>query len=173
MASIFKKTYTSKEDTFHETVKGISLFKGMTKKDIISLQSAFYKRTYQEKEVVYYRKDQSLAFYFVISGKVKIQIDIDEHHETIKNINTGDFFGENALIQDSKRLYTAVIASTEAELYVITEVQLLDLLDKNKSLKAKLMSNLAANFYNEQVDLVKTYQRDFSFFELKNVYEKE
>ena len=70
-------------------------------------------------EVVFFRNDPGNALYLVKSGKVSINIDIEDEFELLSVIKSGGAFGESSLLSESNRVYTSIIYSERAELYVL------------------------------------------------------
>lgn len=169
MISFFKKKFSSEELEFINLVKFSPLFEGFSDEELIETKPAFHLRTYNNGEQIYYEGDQGLSFYHIKTGNVKIYTDINSHSEVIQNAQKGDTFGENALIENTTRLFNAV-AEQESSIFVVPVEKLRAEISKKGALERKLLINLSRVFYKFQSDLVSTYQKDFSFFELKNIY---
>jgi CRP-like cAMP-binding protein len=86
-------------------------------------------------------------------------------------LKKGDAFGENSLLENSKRTYTALVSSDEAELLVVPQFALLEIFESNPKIKAKMMTSLA-EFYNANNQrLFRSYRESFGFFSLRQMFE--
>jgi len=122
-------------------------------------------------KLFFFSKDPSQALYLIRKGQVDLTIDLKENFETIMQLTRGDAFGENSLLENTKRTYTALASSEEAELLVIPQFALLELFDSSPRIKAKMMTSLA-EFYNANNQrLFRSYRESFGFFSLRQMFE--
>jgi CRP-like cAMP-binding protein len=119
----------------------------------------------------FFSKDPSQALYLIRKGQVDLTIDLSENFETIMQLKRGDAFGENSLLENSKRTYTALVSSDEADLLVIPQFALLEIFDNNPKIKAKMMSSLAEFYNNNNQRLFRSYRESFGFFSLRQMFE--
>ena len=119
MINPFKKSYTSKELNTFRFLSRIQLFERLDYKEMSHFLPYFYLREYKTDEVVFFRNDPGNALYLVKSGKISIDIDIDDEFELLTIIKSGEAFGESALLTVSNRIYTSIVYSERAELYVL------------------------------------------------------
>jgi len=129
-----------------------------------------YLRNYNQNEVVFFSGDPSHALYIIKKGEVALSIDIKDKFEQLSLVRDGQSFGDNSFLENTKRVYHAVVTSEQAEIYVIPQSNLLNILDTSSEMKAKVMTSIA-NMYNKYTARVfKKYKSSFGFFELSNVY---
>ena len=147
MINPFKKSYTSKELNTFRFLSRIKLFERLNYKEMSYFLPYFYLREYKMNEVVFFRNDPGNALYLVKSGKVSINIDIEDEFEMLNVIKSGSAFGESALLVDSNRIYTSIIHSERAELYVLPKVNIHEIFNGHPVIKTKMVESLY-DFYN-------------------------
>lgn len=171
MRNPFTKRYTERELEMFDFMANIKFFERLSNKEMVRFIPAMHPRKYSKDEVVFFSKDPSQALYLVKSGNVCLTIDIKDNFETILEIKKGDAFGENSLLENTKRTYTAIITSEEAELIVIPHFAIQEIFESNPKTKAKIMTSLA-EFYNiNNQRLFKSYRESFGFFSLRQMFE--
>ena len=128
-------------------------------------------RKYLKDEVVFFRNDPSQALYILQKGLITLNIDIKKNFETILEVKEGEAFGENSLLNNTFRIYTAIVQSEEASLMVIPNYVIQEVFNSNPKIKAKMMTALA-EFYNaNNKRLFNSYQSSFGFFNLGQMFE--
>ncbi len=171
MRNPFSKTYEPEELQMFDFLQGIKFFERLRMKELVKFLPAMHHRKYKRDEVVFFSKDPSQALYLLKKGQVNLTIDIRDNFETIMEINRGEAFGENSLLENAKRTYTAIITSDEAELIVIPHFAIQEIFDSNPKIKAKMMTSLS-EFYNANNQrLFRSYRESFGFFSLRQMFE--
>ena len=130
----------------------------------------FYLREYKMDEVVFFRNDPGNALYLLKSGKVSINIDIEDEFELLNVVKSGGAFGENALLADSNRIYTSIIYSERAELFVLPKVNIHEIFHGHSVIKTKMLESLTEFYNDKMVNLFKGYQSSLGLFNLSQVY---
>ncbi|WP_339699281.1 cyclic nucleotide-binding domain-containing protein [Algoriphagus aquimarinus] len=171
MRNPFSKTYTESEEKMFEFLGQIKFFERLKNKEMIRFIPAMHHRKYVKDEVVFFSKDPSQALYLVQSGNISLTIDIKDNFETILEVKRGEAFGENSLLENAKRTYTALIVSDEAELIVIPHFALQEVFDSNPKIKAKMMTSLAEYYNQNNQRLFRSYRESFGFFSLRQMFE--
>ncbi|MBN3583809.1 cyclic nucleotide-binding domain-containing protein [Algoriphagus aestuarii] len=171
MRNPFSKTYTSEEHKMFEFLTQIKFFERMKNKEMARFIPAMHHRKYKRDEVVFFSKDPSQALYLVKKGQITLTIDVKDNFETILEINKGEAFGENSLLENTKRTYTAIIVSDEADLIVIPYFAIQEIFDSNPKIKAKMMTSLAEYYNQNNQRLFKSYRESFGFFSLRQMFE--
>ncbi|UZD22165.1 cyclic nucleotide-binding domain-containing protein [Algoriphagus halophytocola] len=171
MRNPFSKTYSEEDLTMFGFLGQIKFFERLKNKEMERFLPAMHHRKYVKDEVVFFSKDPSQALYLVKSGTITLTIDIRDTFETIFNLGKGEAFGENSLLENSKRTYTALIVSEEAELIVIPHFAIQEIFDSNPKIKAKMMTALAEYYNANNQRLFKSYRESFGFFSLRQMYE--
>lgn len=171
MRNPFSKTYEPEELQMFDFLQGIKFFERLRMKELVKFIPTMHHRKYTRDEVVFFSKDPSQALYLVKRGQVNLTIDIRDNFETIMEINRGEAFGENSLLENAKRTYTAIITSDEAELIVIPHFALQEIFDSNPKIKAKMMTSLAEYYNLNNQRLFRSYRESFGFFSLRQMFE--
>ncbi len=171
MYNPFKKTYSESEKRCFDFLSKIKFFERLRYSELIHFIPAIHQRKYMKNEVVFFRNDPSQALYIMEKGRVLLSIDIKDSFETILKVNAGTAFGENSLLTGSKRIYTAVVDSEEATLWVIPNYAIMEIFESNPKIQAKMLSSLA-EFYNQNNQrLFSSYQNSYGFFKLGQMFE--
>jgi CRP-like cAMP-binding protein len=123
-------------------------------------------------EVVFFRNDPANALYLVKSGKVSINVDIEEEFELLNIVKSGGAFGESALLTDSNRIYTSIIYSERAELYVLPKVNIHEIFEGHSSIRMKMIESLGELYYHYMVTLFKSYKSSIGLFDLSQIFSK-
>lgn len=121
-------------------------------------------------EVVFFRNDPGNALYLVKSGKVSINIDIEDEFELLNVIKSGGAFGENSLVDESNRIYTSIIYSERAELFVLPKVNIHEIFQSHPEIKTKMLESLTELFNDFMINLFKGYKSSLGLFNLSQVY---
>lgn len=171
MINPFSKTYTEDQLLMFDFMQGIKFFERLKQKEMARFIPAMHQRKYLRDEVVFFSKDPSQALYLIKKGKANLTIDIKENFETIIEVNRGEAFGENSLLENAKRTYTALIISDEAELIVIPHFAIQEIFDSNPKIKAKMMTSLAEYYNGNNQRLFRSYRESFGFFSLRQMFE--
>ena len=171
MLNPFSKTYDEDQLRMFDFMQGIKFFERLRQKELARFLPAMHHRKYIRDEVVFFSKDPSQALYLLKSGKVNLTIDIKDNFETIMEVNKGEAFGENSLLENAKRTYTALINSDEAELIVSPHFAIQEIFDSNPKIKAKMMTSLAEYYNANNQRLFRSYRESFGFFSLRQMFE--
>lgn len=170
MFNPFRKTYSKVEEEMFAFLAMNHLFSGLTKKEITLFLPYLHLRKYRKGEIVFFRNDPNQALYIMKEGLVELQLDIDDHFETIARIGKYFSFGNNSLLGKGKRNYTAVVNSKTCELYVLPQVNILNIFEDKRNTKAKMLQALCEIFNNNSKSLLEAYQATHGFFDLKEMY---
>jgi ATP-binding cassette subfamily B protein len=95
------------------------------------LNSEFYK----EGDVVFRQGAEPDKFYLIESGKAKVVRWEDQKQEIINFLREGDFFGEKALIEETRR-YADVVCLTDCHLFSLSREAFQELVKKSPKMKA-------------------------------------
>jgi CRP/FNR family cyclic AMP-dependent transcriptional regulator len=172
MINPFKKSYTSKELNTFRFLSRIQLFERLNYKEMSYFLPYFYLREYKMNEVVFFRNDPANALYLVKSGKISINIDIEDEFELLDVVKSGRAFGESALLTDSNRVYTSIVYSERAELYVLPKVNIHEIFDGHVQIRMKMIESLGELYYQHMVSLFKGYKSSLGLFNLSQIFKK-
>lgn len=170
MLNPFKRTYSQSELQTFDFLSRVSFFSRLKNSELERFLPGIHYRKYNKDEVVFFSKDPSQAIYIVRNGIVNLTIDIKDSFEGILKVREGECFGENALLENTNRVYTAIVESEEADLMVIPHYAIQEVFDSNAEIKSKMITSLA-EFYNENNHrLFRSYQSSFGFFTLNQMF---
>ena len=170
MYNPFKKTYTEDEQKKIDYLSKIYLFENLTNEEVANFIPYLYERRYKENEIVFFRKDPSQALYILRSGRVQINVDVQEAIEKLVYLDPGAAFGESCLMKNKFRGANAMVVSDDASFYVIPQVNFFDIFDRHVEIKAKMMETLAI-FYSEiHSNIINSYRSTSGFFHLADLY---
>lgn len=111
-----------------ETLARVPLFMGLDPEALEGLGRSVRARRFRRGEVVFHQGDPGDALFIIQSGAIKILLPSDTGDEAIlTTLQTGDFFGELALLDGAPRSATAV-ALERSELLVLPRERFLELL---------------------------------------------
>ncbi len=170
MFNPFKKSYTGKELNLFRYLSRIKVFEQLSYREMSLFLPYLYLREYQMDEVVYFRNDPSNALYLVKSGKVSLNIDIGESFEQLKVIKSGSSFGENAVLDRTIRLCSAIVISERSELYVLPRVYITEIFNSHTVIKAKMLESLCEQVDESLAQVYKAYKSSYGFFSLSQVF---
>lgn len=171
MRNPFSKTFEPDELKMFEFMQGIKFFERLRQTEMARFLPAMHHRKYVRDEVVFFSKDPSQALYLIKKGNINLTIDIKDNFETIMELSKGEAFGENSLLENAKRTYTALVMSEEAELIVIPHFAIQEIFDSNPKIKAKMMTCLAEYYNSNNQRLFRSYRESFGFFSLRQMFE--
>jgi CRP-like cAMP-binding protein len=110
-----------------QLLKNVVLFKDLTWRDLVMVDSLMHERSYIADEVIFDEGEEGQGLFLVLSGRVKITLPADVNNVLIE-IGPGAFFGEVALLDQSVRTAqaraiedTQIVALFRAEFYSLLE----------------------------------------------------
>ncbi|MDW8286616.1 MAG: cyclic nucleotide-binding domain-containing protein [Flammeovirgaceae bacterium] len=162
----FKKSYSEEDKkTFRFLQKNV-FFKYLTEDELAEFLPYLYLRNFEKGEAIFFRGDPSQAFYIVYKGIVVLNIDIEDKFEELTHLRAGEAFGDNALLTNRYRIYTAICFSDTCELYAIPSTNIYEIFKENLAIKAKMMEAMAEYYDRYMTGLFRAYQTSFGFFDL-------
>lgn len=99
-----------------ELLQRIPMFEGLTAGDLAALASSLIERRFGAGQLIMNRGDVGASMFLVASGHVNIHLPgEDSRRISLKDVATGEYFGELALFDDKPRSASA-LATTDAVL---------------------------------------------------------
>jgi CRP-like cAMP-binding protein len=120
---------------------------------MMNLKKLFFtgkKLHFEKGNVIFKEQEDSKKMYFIDSGRVKIVKKVGDSEPTLTILDSGDFFGELALITGNKRVASAV-ALTDCKLHTMDKETFESNLLNDKKFMRKILETLA--FRLEETDL--------------------
>ena len=109
--------------------------------------------------------------YILKSGSISLSIDYQDDLEELTTIPEGDAFGESCLLENTSRLLNAIVISDECKIFVIPQLNVLEIFENNLLIKAKIFSSLAKIYHEYNQNLFEAYRKSLGFFHLPMVYD--
>ncbi|NIK72802.1 CRP-like cAMP-binding protein [Thermonema lapsum] len=166
----FKKTYSAAERNLFRFLRRSQLFSCLDEAELAELYPYFYHRTFKKNEVIFFREDPAQAVYIVREGRVELNIDIQDTFEVLAYAEEGITLGSEAFLPKKRRLYNAIVASEEAQILVLPQVNILEVFRRETAMKAKLMEALASMYADNTGHIFNAYRNVFGFFDLGKAY---
>ena len=160
--NLFKTTASIGD--LYDIFKNIALFKNLGKNHFKQLYGLLHNRSYKFNEYVFHQGDPGNALYIIIEGSIKIiqTSEIGIEIELVE-LQSGDFLGEIALIDDDIRSASA-IASSNTKLAVIFKSDLNAYMKKLPVAGVEIMRNMShvlstrlKNLNSDYSDLLNNY----------------
>jgi CRP-like cAMP-binding protein len=131
------------EESLAEVLQKIPLFEDLTPKELKTLERLVHIRTYHPGEPVFVETEPGAGMYVIRHGRVDIVLNHrSDNPLTLAELETGDFFGEMALLGDTSRSATA-LAREQSELIGFFHPDLIEVIDVHPSMGAKISLGLA------------------------------
>ncbi|MBI3599449.1 MAG: Crp/Fnr family transcriptional regulator [Nitrospinae bacterium] len=125
-----------------QLLKKITFFTDLSDKEIEQIAALIRYQRYRKQEVIFHADDPGSSLFVLKSGTVKISITDRKGGEVIlKLLNSGDFFGEMALLDGQHRSAT-VTALEDTEAIIMERESFLNLIDRHPRLLLKICLNI-------------------------------
>ena len=110
--------------------------------DVNSIGKDFIKK-YRKNEIIFQEGSVGYEMYVIVSGKIRITAHSDSKNEKIIRIlESGDFFGEMALVDSSPRSATAISGEKNTKLIEIDQEKFLYLVSQQPAFALVIMEAL-------------------------------
>ena len=140
-ANLFKTTANIND--LYDIIKNTPLFKNLSRSNFKHLYELLHHRSFQTNEYIFYQGDPGNALYIIVEGSIKIsQTSDDEIEIPLVELNSGDFLGELALIDDDIRSASAVALSS-TKIAVIFKSDLDSFMKKYPNAGVEIMKNMS------------------------------
>ena len=128
-----------------EQLGQVPLLAGLPDRVLRRLAEIGKRRRYAPGETVISEGESGVAFYVVLSGKVRVE----QRGEAIGELGPGDFFGELALIEEHPRSAT-IVAVDETECLGFTRWEFTALLDEHPQIAVPMMHELIRRIHRRE-----------------------
>ncbi|HBA60162.1 MAG TPA: hypothetical protein DCZ92_04990 [Elusimicrobia bacterium] len=125
-------------------LKGIRLFEGIRKRQLIHVLESLQERTYLKGETIFAQGDIGRALFIVFAGKIALsRVDkATQKSEVIAEVHPGEFFGEMALLEEMPRTATAH-AMEDTKVFMLFKIKLESLLFARPKIGVNIATQLA------------------------------
>ncbi len=168
----FKKSYSRKEIELLDFFRNVSIFQDLEDGELQLFLPYFHDRSYKKDEAVFFRGDPSRALYIIKSGVISLTIDYQNDLEELTKVSAINSMGESCMIENSNRLLNAIVYSENAEMYVLPQLNILEIFENNTEVKAKMFKALANIYHDYNYNLFEAYRNSLGFFHLPLVYKE-
>ena len=134
----FKKQIDN--DPILKILNHVPIFEHLSAKELKNIGRLTHERLYKKNETIFKKLAPAEGMYVILEGKVEIN-DPDSGNVYAK-LETGDFFGELALLDEEPRSASA-IAAASSRLIGFFRTDLLTLIERSPELGNKVLLNLS------------------------------
>ncbi|TAD98945.1 MAG: cyclic nucleotide-binding domain-containing protein [Bacteroidetes bacterium] len=170
MFPFFAKKYSDSERQLFDFLRRNLLFKKLTDKELFYFLPSLHLRTYKADEVIFFRNDPSQAIYLIQQGEVKLTVDVQGKFEDLVKLSVHESFGDDSMLENSQRNYHAICTADNTEIFVIPQINILDIFHVNTEIKAKMLQALTQHHSKYIAAVFKVYRESLGFFELRQTY---
>jgi len=121
-----------------ERLKMIPLLSSLEISELEKIADRFVTQNYQENEIVFNEGDNGDRFYIIVRGAVEAITNNDNNEEIVLGIQeTGNYFGEIALLKQSKRT-ASIRTKTPCTFLTLARQQFLNLVESSPEIKSAI-----------------------------------
>jgi len=120
-------------------LKETELFRSLDDREIALLATFVEEKSYSAGTPLFYENMKGEGMYIIVSGQVKLSKMLSEGEErTLTVLGAGDYFGENALLEEGPRTVTAIVVQ-DSQLLVFKRSNFQKLIEKEPKLAMKII----------------------------------
>jgi CRP/FNR family cyclic AMP-dependent transcriptional regulator len=134
------------KDTKVELLRGVPLFSGCSKAELQQIASLADELDLSEGATLIREGERGREFIVVAEGTVRVT----RAGETLRELGSGDFIGEIALVADVPRTAT-VTATSPVRLLVVTDRAFRNVLEQVPSIATKVLQSLGERLHADAV----------------------
>lgn len=141
----------------------VPLFAGMSAEELEFLETHAVKRSYRKNTIIIEEGDGSTSLYVLLSGRVRVYVADEDGQEVVLGLfdDPGVWFGELALVGDTKRT-ASVITLSDSTLLIISQEDFMRYLHHNPKVAWTMIRHLVCQ--------IKTLTTRVSILALNDVY---
>jgi len=126
------------QDKKVEALKRAPLFAGLSRKELVQLARVSEDLEVPPGKVLCKQGEVGQEFFVIVEG----QVEVTSNRKRLATRAAGDFFGEIALLEETRRTAT-VTAKTPLRFFVLTRKDFRHLVNENPSVERKVLRALA------------------------------
>ena len=144
------------ETAICKLLKQVPIFQDLSGRELHKIEQMLYgPRDWRAREAIINQGGPGMGMYIVVSGQVRVvQMGDDGVEKELATLTPGDFFGEQALVDESPRPASAY-AVLPCSLLVFCRPDLLELLENNTPFALKMVEGLAQATSADVPELIK------------------
>ena len=141
-SNIFSRRDKEERDVL-DILKKIPIFQDMSRREFNKIESILHRRNWNADEAIINEGDPGLGMYIIVAGEVRItQVGEDGVQQQLATLTGGDFFGEQALLDESPRTASAY-ANEPCRIIGFFRPDLLELIESNPRSGLKIVMRLS------------------------------
>jgi len=141
-SNIFRRRDKEEADIF-DMLKKVPIFQDLGRREFNKIESILHRRNWNADEGIINEGDPGVGMYIIVAGEVRItQVGEDGGQQQLATLTGGDFFGEQALLDESPRTASAY-ANETCRIIGLFRPDLLELIESNPRLGLKIVMRLS------------------------------
>ena len=141
-SNIFRRRDKGEADIF-DILKKVPIFQDLGRREFNKIESILHRRNWNADEGIINEGDPGVGMYIIVAGEVRItQVGEDGGQQQLATLTGGDFFGEQALLDESPRTASAY-ANETCRIIGLFRPDLLELIESNPRLGLKIVMRLS------------------------------
>jgi len=141
-SNIFRRRDKEEADIF-DMLKKVPIFQDLGRREFNKIESILHRRNWNADEGIINEGDPGVGMYIIVAGEVRItQVGEDGVQQQLATLTGGDFFGEQALLDESPRTASAY-ANETCRIICFFRLDLLELIESNPRLGLKIVMRLS------------------------------
>lgn len=147
LKTMWKSFYKEKSQTTSEILKENILFQDLNPRELKLVMGTIHIRDYRADETVFYQGQAGFGMYIIEKGSISISLKKDPHsgaeeQTTLAVLDSGDFFGELALVEEGGKRSASARALSETKLIGFFKPDLLDIIERSPRAGVKIVLRL-------------------------------
>lgn len=147
LKAMWKSLYTEKSKNTAATLKENVLFQDLSSRELKLVMGTIHIRDYRPDETIFHQGQAGFGMYIIEEGKVSISLKknpvVDTNEHTILTVlQSGDFFGELALVEEGGKRSASAVAVSDTKLIGFFKPNLLDIIERSPRAGVKIALRL-------------------------------
>ena len=140
--NLFRRT-APPEQELHDLLRLVPVFEDLNRREMRKLASILHRRSFAAEEFIVREGEQGVGMYVILSGRVEVlQVGSGGTLQWLATLGAGDFFGEQALLDEIPRT-ASVVAMEACQALGFFRTDLLDLIEGQPRLGLKIVMRLS------------------------------
>ncbi|NKB70877.1 MAG: cyclic nucleotide-binding domain-containing protein [Candidatus Latescibacteria bacterium] len=140
--NLFRRSAPHQQD-LQALLRQVPVFADLTQRELRKMASILHRRRYAAEESIVREGEQGVGMYVILSGRVEVlQVGHDGAMQLLATFGPGDFFGEQALLDETPRT-ASVVALEACQALGFFRTDLLDLIEGQPRLGLKIVMRIS------------------------------